>query len=337
MLFSIIVPVYNVEKYLDECLTSILNQSYSDEYELILVDDGSTDNSGLICDNYEKNNTDKQKKICTYHKKNGGLSETRNYGVDIASGDYIIFVDSDDYIDFESLSTMERCINGNKGIEVIISEGMYDVYSDKDIKESFYWNAEQFGSLSGEKAYQKTAIKAANWSPCGKVFDRKKWIEQGYVFAVGRKAEDFQLIDRVVIEAKSVSMIKGFYYYRHREGSIITTCDSNLLRDIMLSIKEWEMYIEKNKLELKTRQLLRERFTYMYCHDIIGGFTLLPKSQRKKIKADMKSLLYLLNVSSDKEVVITKWIIRICGIYVSTILAGIIKRIRIRRKMYKRE
>ena len=93
MLISIIVPVYNVENYLKECIDSILRQEFRD-YEIILVDDGSKDDSGKICDEYGK----KYSFISVIHKKNGGLSDARNFGLKIAKGEYILFIDSDDYI-----------------------------------------------------------------------------------------------------------------------------------------------------------------------------------------------------------------------------------------------
>ena len=92
-LISVIIPVYNVEEYLDECVKSLMSQTYSN-YELILVDDGATDKSGLLCDEWEK--TDNRIKVI--HKENGGLSTARNAGLDIASGDYICFIDSDDFV-----------------------------------------------------------------------------------------------------------------------------------------------------------------------------------------------------------------------------------------------
>ena len=97
-LISIIVPVYNVEKYLKKCVDSIVNQTYKN-LEIILVDDGATDSSGEICDELEKLDN----RIKVYHKENGGLSDARNYGVARATGSYIGFVDSDDYIDAEMI------------------------------------------------------------------------------------------------------------------------------------------------------------------------------------------------------------------------------------------
>ena len=92
-LISIVVPVYNVEKYLDKCVKSIINQTY-DNLQIILVDDGSKDNSGKLCDLWEQ----RDRRIITKHKDNGGLSDARNYGVKFAEGKYVMFVDSDDII-----------------------------------------------------------------------------------------------------------------------------------------------------------------------------------------------------------------------------------------------
>ena len=92
-LVSVIVPVYNVQDYLAECINSIIRQNYT-HFELLLVDDGSTDNSGMLCEQYRK----KDNRIKVIHKKNGGLSDARNYGIDKALGEYLTFIDSDDYV-----------------------------------------------------------------------------------------------------------------------------------------------------------------------------------------------------------------------------------------------
>ena len=104
-LISIIVPVYNVEKYLEKCVNSIVNQTYKN-LEIILVDDGATDSSGKLCDKLAKIDN----RIKVYHKENGGLSDARNYGVERATGDYIGFVDSDDYIDSEMYGKLYEAI-----------------------------------------------------------------------------------------------------------------------------------------------------------------------------------------------------------------------------------
>ena len=99
---SIVVPVYNVESYLERCVESLLKQDIMDPIEILLIDDGSTDQSGAICDAYAKQNP----QILVYHKENGGLSDARNFGLDRANGAYILFVDSDDFIEPDSCSSL---------------------------------------------------------------------------------------------------------------------------------------------------------------------------------------------------------------------------------------
>ena len=105
---SVIVPVYNVENYLDKCLESIINQSFKD-MEIILIDDGSLDDSGKICDTYSENNYN----IYTLHQKNSGPGESRNTGLACATGDYILFLDSDDFICNNTLEILSKCAKEN--------------------------------------------------------------------------------------------------------------------------------------------------------------------------------------------------------------------------------
>lgn len=126
-LISIIVPVYNVEKYLNKCIDSIINQTYKN-IEIILVDDGSTDNSGKICDEYLLRDS----RIKVIHKNNGGLSSARNEGINISSGEYIGFVDSDDWVEPNMYEEMYKKI----------------LYSNADIVDCGYW-----------KEYENKSIK----------------------------------------------------------------------------------------------------------------------------------------------------------------------------------
>ena len=98
---SVVIPAYNVEKYLDKCMNSVLNQSFTD-FEVLLIDDGAKDSTVQLCDKYAEKDT----RVKTYHKKNGGLSDARNYGLERISGKYVTFIDSDDYIDNNYLKYM---------------------------------------------------------------------------------------------------------------------------------------------------------------------------------------------------------------------------------------
>ena len=144
---SIIIPVYNVEKYIERCLESILNQAFN-EYEVIIVNDGSTDNSGKICDKYSEIN----KNINVIHKKNGGVSSARNLGIDVAKGEYIAFIDPDDFIDsnmFKILYENLKELNGdiaicsvneirNDNIELGDNSGEVISYSKDDAIEGYF-------------------------------------------------------------------------------------------------------------------------------------------------------------------------------------------------------
>ncbi len=114
MLVSVIIPVYNADKFLDKCIQSVINQSYTN-WELILINDGSTDESGLICDTYAQND----KRIKIIHNKNQGVSVTRNIGINKATGDYLFFLDADDYLPKDSLKTLIYYIEKHPELDVI--------------------------------------------------------------------------------------------------------------------------------------------------------------------------------------------------------------------------
>ena len=128
---SVIIPIYNVERYLRDCIESVLAQSFSD-IEVILVDDGSPDNCGAICDEY----AGKDNRITVIHKKNGGLSDARNAGLDIARGKYILFVDSDDMIKKETVSHLYEYIRREKAqIVYFNAETLYEDFEDRGYTE----------------------------------------------------------------------------------------------------------------------------------------------------------------------------------------------------------
>ena len=149
---SIIIPIYNLEKYLDKCIKSILNQTFKD-FELILVNDGSTDKSGVICDNYKKVDD----RIVVIHKENGGTSSARNIGIDIARGKYIGFVDGDDYIHENMYYELyENLIKNNSDISICKFVRVYDnsemKFSNNNLLEENYSNIEALKELYKENA-----------------------------------------------------------------------------------------------------------------------------------------------------------------------------------------
>lgn len=203
---SMIVPVYNVEKYIKKCVDSLLNQTYKN-FEIILVDDGSTDDSGKICDEYAS----KYEKIKVIHKKNGGLSSARNIGLEESTGDYIGFIDSDDYVDSNYYETMINSIIDSKSDVAIADIKIY--YEDsKKTQLSKCFNDEKISKLS----VINNGLAA---SACNKLF--KKDIISKYKFAEGKVNEDLAVIIPTIVWANKISYASGtYYYYVQRNNSI---------------------------------------------------------------------------------------------------------------------
>lgn len=202
-LISIIVPVYNVEKYVLKCLNSIKEQTY-ENLEIIIVDDGSEDNSGKICDEFIDNN----KSARVFHKKNGGLSSARNYGIRKAKGEIIAFIDSDDYVEKTFISDMyERMIKNDADIVVC---GYDDVRPSEE-------------NISGKEATIRLLTKQNNleiltWN---KLYKKSLFIDNNIVFPIGIIHEDTLTTYKLLSKAKRVSYIaKSLYVYTTREESI---------------------------------------------------------------------------------------------------------------------
>lgn len=215
-LFSIIVPIYNVERYLEQCIESVLAQDYHN-YELILVDDGSPDNSIDICVKYAK----KYKNIVFIHKTNGGLSDARNAGIQIARGEYLMFLDSDDYWDGKNiLSEISNIIFHNQP-DLIIYDMAY--YYDKEGKiESYFSSREGLKNDYLNDFYVLTQRNIYRPSACNKIVKRNFIIENNLLFKFGTSHEDLDWSFDLAQKVKSYFLYnKPFYIYRtRRKGSI---------------------------------------------------------------------------------------------------------------------
>lgn len=205
--FSIIVPVYNVEKYLDKCLASILEQTFKD-FECIIIDDGSPDNSNIIIDKYVK--LDQRFKVI--HQKNMGLSAARNTGLDIAQRNYIVFVDSDDYIADDYLEKFALKI-ADTDADIVIC-GFIEAYKD-------YEKNKVFTSESTKVIKQNILADlwpSYVWNKC-----YKKDLFANIRFPVGRIFEDILTIPEVCLYAQKIVCIpEKLYYYNRQNVSSIT-------------------------------------------------------------------------------------------------------------------
>lgn len=216
LLISIVVPVYNVEGYLEFCIKSILSQSYK-QIELILVDDGSPDKCPSICDDWAYRDS----RIKVIHKKNGGLSSARNSGIEIARGDYIAFIDSDDYVDSEFITKMVNAIINTKSD--IVCCGYYEVINSKNkIPDKKLIPGEFTGEIALKQLLDCT-IQDYAWN---KLYKMSLFSEIRY--PDDRNFEDMATIYKTFLRARKVTVInERLYYYLIREGSISNTLNIN--------------------------------------------------------------------------------------------------------------
>lgn len=261
-LVSVVIPIYNVEKYLDRCITSVVDQTYGN-LEIILVDDGSPDNCPAICDDWAK----RDKRIKTVHKKNEGAGRARNAGLDTASGDYVLFVDSDDYID---LSTAQKCVEAlERDNSDIVMFGRVEVKSNGETKNKPIVTDKYF--FADKEVTQDVlpglfvSEKGFGVGVCGKMFNLARIKEIGIRFLSEREilSEDACFLLELFKYINSVSLLdENFYYYFQNANSFSRTYKKNLpeMNDRFLSyclnLCEKYGYPEKTVRHIKARYLI---------------------------------------------------------------------------------
>lgn len=210
---SVIVPVYNTEKYLHRCVDSILAQTFTD-FELLLIDDGSTDSSGAICDEYAQ----KDSRVRVFHKKNGGVSSARNLGLDNAKGEWISFVDSDDWIELSMLDEVYKKVCESCSDIVFVDININFPNNKNQYYESFRWKYTPQDSL-------KTYLKQSRLCPCWALI-RRSIIEINKIRFPENLTiyEDFYTMVRIVYKSAVIGQIeKTLYNYRMQNSSAIHT------------------------------------------------------------------------------------------------------------------
>lgn len=217
MIISFIIPVYNVEKYLNECVDSILVQ-LTDGCEIILVDDGSTDSSGAICDGY----ADKDFRVKVVHQKNGGSAVARNTGLDCAQGEYVAFVDSDDYLNGQCIAEILNWISSG-GADICFMRAMKAFPNGKQQLLDDEMNPQML--KEGKDLAVKYLAERSKYpgSPCTKLFRRTLLETKHLRFPNDRRvSEDLGFVLQCILNADSYDALPvDYYYYRQeREGSI---------------------------------------------------------------------------------------------------------------------
>lgn len=264
--FSIIVPIYNVQNYLKHCVESIIMQSFGN-IEIILVNDGSPDKCPLICEEYAK----KDSRIQVIHKINGGLSDARNSGLEIAKGEYIIFVDSDDYIESDACEIFKDLIDSNDDID-IIAANIRTKYKSKIVMEMYADN--QMDILSNGSDFLKFQLKNHKMymSSCRNIYKRKFLINNQLYFKVGILHEDEQWTPRVFLLAKTVIRTKYAHYNRVLSENSITRQKNKTKNalDLISTCNELKIIYEGIRDE-ELKNLLIDYLVMLYLNAFYSG------------------------------------------------------------------
>lgn len=311
---SIIVPIYNVEKYIDRCIKSILAQTY-DKLEIILVDDGSPDRCAEICDEY----SEKDSRIIVIHKENGGLSSARNMGLKIAKGDYISFVDSDDYINIKMIEHM-RNTAVNSASDIVICD-YKNVYEDEkacneDLKD---FNADEIIEIEkyeAQMAYFKNNEERKRFVVVWNKLYKRELFED-IRFPIGRIHEDEAVTYRLLYNAKKIMYIRNcYYFYLERNGSIMaSTFNKKRFQLFDAYIERIKFYEENNEMELYKKVI------FLYMHMLCQYDEWSCKSETKN-KEQIKQYYNLLlvsvklrNIDTNMKQKIELWLFKYFNVY----------------------
>ena len=289
-LISVIVPIYKVQDYLKECIESIINQTYSD-IEVILVDDGSPDRCPQMCDEWAKRDS----RIRVVHKKNGGLSSARNAGLDVAKGEYISFVDSDDFICKDALENLYNRIKDDKSIG--ITSGLIYRYQDGSISNfKAQWLCSKEIVIPASEFLLETMSQKTSYTVWNKLYRRD--VIGNTRFREGRNNEDTLFMydlgkNIAILNVCMVEIPHYVYYYRYREDSICTTAKIPLAIDIL---GNYELMMEDSK---NTNSRLYDVLYLSYVRTLYGFVdSLFNKSGCKKKSSTFSSPRQTLTLSN---------------------------------------
>lgn len=244
-IISIIIPVYNVEKYLRECLDSVINQTYK-KLQIIIVDDGSTDNSGKICDEY----AERDDRITVIHQKNQGAGAAKNAGLKLIIGNYFALIDSDDYIE---LNMYEKMIEYILNYNVDVVQCKYKkIYVDSVSSGNFSISKDTARKLSSEK-YLLEILNDWRYSIFWNKLFKSNLLESNIQFPVGRKIDDEFFTYKLISRADYVLNVNdAFYNYRMRSSSVMNSNNNDrLINDRLDCFIERYNFIVQNRPSLK--------------------------------------------------------------------------------------
>lgn len=320
---SIIVPVYNVKDYLEQCINSLLHQSYN-AYEIILVDDGSTDGSSAICDHWAVHPN-----IKVIHQDNRGLSAARNSGIIQATGEYILFVDSDDYIAEDILTVLQKYINtGSPDVVMLKANKVYRDGSIAEVDEMMDRSRIKNRSREEVLAYLATLNKFPG-SSCTKMINRVFLQNHELYFPPNKSYEDLYWSFRLFVYADTFDYCsEDYYYYRqNREGSITNTFTKDKFKHSIDIIPYVMTLLDQTKNNEGYRKSVYSMLAYHY-GIVLMQYYRLPEEEKKTYIKELKKYSYLLRYRKDVKSKIARISVRLFGIGIASFFANVYYRLK---------
>ncbi len=285
LMISVVIPVYNVEKFLDRCIKSILDQTYSN-LEIILVDDGSTDHSGEICDKYQIADN----RVRVIHKKNGGLSDARNVGIDIASGEYIAFVDGDDFVHPEMYDILlSNLIRTNSDLACC------EMYNYEETQENLNRDIENKCTVVvGQQIVQQLErLDVVTVSACNKLYKRELFDNCRY--PIGRLHEDQWVIHRILFQTRRMVKTEAkLYYYVVRNNSITKTkITEKRIFDLLEALEEQYIFFKSYGMFQLQKNIAYHVANYvLYYYRTVGHEKMDEKEYiRKRLRLEFEKIM----------------------------------------------
>lgn len=324
MFFSIIIPIHNSEKYLRQCIDSILVQTYKD-FEVILVNDGSKDGSSQICDQY----CAKDVRFRAIHRKQGeGAASARNAGTSMASGDYIVYLDSDDYIE-DAMFLADIKEQAEKGYDVICYK-FRKYYEDTDEMTActFSMPVPIEGETISDYVNKLVKCDAFYCAPWTKAICRKILVDGEIYFKEGLLSEDQEWYYHVLIGADSIVGIdKSYIIYRQHKSSTSVSWTMKNLKDTISIITFWRIEIEKTKLPDDYKCAILNSIAKLYCNLLIG-YTRYSNPDKKSEYDNLKKLAGLMKYHANPRVNIFYKVYKVGGFIVLMMILKIICKLR---------
>ena len=297
---SVIIPVYNTEKYVEQCVSSVLQQPGSEEIEVILVDDGSTDGSGIICDNLAKRDS----RVVVVHQKNGGLSSARNTGLTVARGDYVFFLDSDDFWSNNVYTKICEKLNANCPDVLVFS--MQSFFSNGQKSVFFDCMLQSNTQIANGKELLKEYLKrdySFGWCAVWYGIKRSLLMSEQLTFPVGYLCEDVNFTFGLLMAASSVEVLDCVVYNYRRDNSesITHTASFKFSSDLLRMIKLNLAIAKKSIYDPELLGLIKLNFQTLV-NVVLFWFTSYTKEEQRLLKHVIHELKEIYEIEPEAQV-----------------------------------